>query len=190
MKFKTLLATILVLLPVPCTDAQESKTSHYIRGTKRKKSKSSLSTNMSKQNKISRKAKEGRKSKESTKCKVSESSSDDTTCSPLSSFPHLGRDNAERLLLREGVIDAIPKSRCNNGGKNVILVIGDGMGWEMIRAGAIARLVLNELQAMGIDTKTGASDEAAAAAARQAFQGRTLNDYYTEGSDFDDLVIV
>ena len=45
----------------------------------------------------------------------------------------MGRDNAERLLLREGVIGAIPKSKCgNNGSKNVVLAIGDGMGWEMV----------------------------------------------------------
>ncbi len=38
-------------------------------------------------------------------------------------------DNSERLLLREGVIPEIPKSLCTNAdkGKNVILVIGDGM---------------------------------------------------------------
>jgi hypothetical protein len=45
-------------------------------------------------------------------------------------FPILGQDNSERLLLREGIIDAIPESLCSNeGGKNVILVVGDGMGW-------------------------------------------------------------
>ena len=56
------------------------------------------------------------------------------------------RDNSERLLLREGVIDSLPKSLCDDvnsdspKGKNVILVIGDGMGWEMVRAGAVAKV--------------------------------------------------
>ena len=39
----------------------------------------------------------------------------------LSSFPFLGQDSPERLLLRHGVIDAIPTRRCGNpGGKNVV----------------------------------------------------------------------
>ena len=60
----------------------------------------------------------------------------------------------EQLLLAHGVIDSLPPQKCPNGGnKNVILVIGDGMGWEMIRAGAIAKKILGELTAMGIDTK-------------------------------------
>ena len=83
------------------------------------------------------------------------------------------------LLLREGVIDEIPASLCgHNNTKNVILVIGDGMGWEMNRAGAVARRVLDELEALGCDTKVGCPDNAAAIA---AFEGRTLDDYYTEG---------
>ncbi len=38
-------------------------------------------------------------------------------------------DNSERLLLREGIIDEIPSSLCDNSasGKNVMLVVGDGM---------------------------------------------------------------
>jgi alkaline phosphatase len=82
-------------------------------------------------------------------------------------------------LLREGLIDEIPPSLCGNPmNKNVILVIGDGMGWEMVRAGAIARRVIDELETMGCDTKTGCPDLAVAA---ETFQGRTLADYYTEG---------
>jgi hypothetical protein len=51
----------------------------------------------------------------------------------FSKFPYGGRDSSERLLLREGVINEIPTSLCgNDGAKNVILVIGDGMGWEMV----------------------------------------------------------
>jgi hypothetical protein len=41
-----------------------------------------------------------------------------------SRFPFMGADSSERLLLREGVIDVIPKSLCGNkDGKNVILVV-------------------------------------------------------------------
>lgn len=51
----------------------------------------------------------------------------------FSRFPHLGLDNSQRMLLREGVISEIPPKLCpqdremNNITKNVILVIGDGM---------------------------------------------------------------
>ena len=90
-------------------------------------------------------------------------------------------DNSERLLHREGVIDEIPKSLCGNeGGKNVMLVVGDGMGWEMICAGAIAKLVIDELEGWGCDTTTGCPEMKDAAMA--AFAGRTLDDYYTEGT--------
>lgn len=95
-------------------------------------------------------------------------------------MPFLGADSSQRLLLREGVIDEIPANLCDEREgktkKNVILVIGDGMGWEMIRAGAIARQVVDELEAMGCDTKTGCPDMDIS-----AFDGRTLSDYYTEG---------
>lgn len=103
-------------------------------------------------------------------------------------MPIAGVDNSVRLLKREGIIDAIPNSLCENlrgvtnppRGKNVILVIGDGMGWEMIRAGAIAKQVVSELKGMGVDISKGASG-ALAAQAKAAFAGRTLSDYYTEG---------
>jgi hypothetical protein len=61
-------------------------------------------------------------------------SDDDHSASPaecLSSFPFLAMDSAQRLLLREGVIDEIPPDLCGNAknaSKNVILVVGDGMG--------------------------------------------------------------
>lgn len=87
--------------------------------------------------------------------------------------------NSEQLLLEEGVIDQIPPGKCG-AGKNVILVIGDGMGWEMIRAGAIAKQVLKELEGMGIDIKQGTTG-ASADSAKAAFAGRTTKDYYTEG---------
>jgi alkaline phosphatase len=88
-------------------------------------------------------------------------------------------DSSERLLLREGVIDKIPRSLCgNDGGKNVILVVGDGMGWEMVRAGAIAKRVVTELERMGCDIATGCPDNIAA---QERFAGRVLADYYTEG---------
>jgi hypothetical protein len=100
-------------------------------------------------------------------------------CSAFSAFPNGGSDSSERMLLREGVIDKIPKSLCGNkGGKNVILVVGDGMGWEMVRAGAIGRKVVNELESIGCDIKAGCVGNTAAMA---RFEGRTLEDYYTEG---------
>lgn len=89
--------------------------------------------------------------------------------------------NSEQLLMEEGVISEIPATKCG-AGKNVILVMGDGMGWEMIRAGAIAKKILTELQGMGIDTKVGAKGTAKAAEAKAAFKGRALKDYYTEGA--------
>ena len=49
----------------------------------------------------------------------------------------------------------------------------------MIRAGAVARKVLMELEEMGCDTSFGCPSMADAANA--AFAGRTLTDYYTEG---------
>ena len=91
------------------------------------------------------------------------------------------RDNSERLLHREGVIDEIPSSLCGReGGKNVILVIGDGMGWEMIRAGAVAKKVIAELNEMGCYTEYGCEGKDAERA-REKFANRTLDDYYTEG---------
>lgn len=103
------------------------------------------------------------------------------SCDPngMSKYPYQGKDNSERMLLREGVIGAIPPTLCgHNSSKNVILVIGDGMGWEMTRAGAVAKRVLDELKELGCDTATGCPDNTAA---MEAFAGRTLDDYYTEG---------
>ena len=54
------------------------------------------------------------------------------------------------------------------------------MGWEMIRAGAVAKQVVDELKEIGVDISTGASGTLAAQA-KAAFAGRTLSDYYTEG---------
>jgi alkaline phosphatase len=51
----------------------------------------------------------------------------------------------------------------------------------MVRAGAITKRVLNELTALGIDTKNGSPGTPQATAALAAFKGRTLKDYYTEG---------
>ena len=54
-------------------------------------------------------------------------------------------------------------------------------GWEMIRAGAVAKKVLMELEGMGCDTSNGCTGSVADAALA-AFSGRTLSDYYyTEG---------
>lgn len=51
----------------------------------------------------------------------------------------------------------------------------------MVRAGAIAKRVLNELKGYGINTTTGSPGTAQATAALNAFKGRVLSDYYTEG---------
>ncbi len=56
-------------------------------------------------------------------------------------------------------------------------------GWEMVRAGAVAKLVLEELEGLGCDTSTGC-DGSTADAAKAAFAGRTLEDYYTEGKGY------
>lgn len=50
----------------------------------------------------------------------------------------------------------------------------------MIRSGAIAKRVIDELEVLGCDTKTGCTGDVADAA-KSAFTGRTLADYYTEG---------
>ena len=101
-----------------------------------------------------------------------------------SKYDFLGQDSSERLLLREGIIDSIPEDLCGQPekSKNVILVVGDGMGWEMIRAGAIAKLVIDELEAAGCDTKTGCPNSDVGDQVLKAFEGRTLADYYTEGT--------
>ena len=96
------------------------------------------------------------------------------------------KDSAEHLLFKEGLLRSLPKSRCSNDGtrkgKNVILAIGDGMGYEMVRAGAIARQVLDELVRLGCNTTFGGCPAPAnEEVVRKAFQGRTLSDYYTEG---------
>jgi hypothetical protein len=104
----------------------------------------------------------------------------------LQLFPFVGEDSAQRMLLREEVINSIPSNLCNitddpeRKRKNVILVVGDGMGWEMTRSGAIAKQVLNELKSLGCDTKTGCPDNQDAI---DAFKGRSLDDYYTEGKN-------
>lgn len=54
------------------------------------------------------------------------------------------------------------------------------MGWEMVRAGAIAKQVVAELKAMNVDIKAGATGDAATAA-KAKFAGRRLSNYYTEG---------
>jgi len=52
-------------------------------------------------------------------------------------------------------------------------------GWEMVRAGAVAKAIIDELESMGCDTKFGCTSMAEYAKA--AFSGRSLDDYYTEG---------
>jgi hypothetical protein len=102
----------------------------------------------------------------------------------LQLFPFVGEDSAQRMLKREGVINTIPSNLCNIADdpdrkpKNVIMVVGDGMGWEMARAGSIARQVLDELESLGCNTMEGCPDNQAA---QDAFKGRNLGDYYTAG---------
>ena len=58
-------------------------------------------------------------------------------------------------------------------------MVGDGMGWEMVRAGAIAKQIIDELEAdFGCNVTTGCPGNEDA---REAFLGRSLHDYYTEG---------
>lgn len=51
---------------------------------------------------------------------------------------------------------------------------------QMVRSGAIAKRVVDELESLGCDTTTGCTGDVAEAA-KAAFAGRTLADYYTEG---------
>ena len=60
--------------------------------------------------------------------------------------------------------------------KNVIMMIGDGMGWEMSRAGAIQAEVEAEIAKIREANPDISNEEIAA-----EFEGRTLDDYYTEG---------
>ena len=58
--------------------------------------------------------------------------------------------------------------------KNVILIIGDGMGWEMARAAAIYNQVQDEITRYKAEGKT--DSEIAS-----IFSTKTLSDYYVEG---------
>jgi hypothetical protein len=51
---------------------------------------------------------------------------------------------------------------------------------EMIRAGAIAKQVIVELEGLGVDIKAGATGTIAADA-KAAFTNRTLDSYYKSG---------
>ena len=58
--------------------------------------------------------------------------------------------------------------------KNTILIIGDGMGWEMARSAAIYNLVEKEITSLKLEGKT--DDQIKA-----VFADRTLDYYYTSG---------
>ena len=95
------------------------------------------------------------------------------------------QDSAERQLKDAGVIDIIT-NRCRDDtqeqSKNVILLIGDGNGWEPNRAAAILVQVLEELATLGVDAGNASATSASIkAAAKAKFAGRTLSDYYTSG---------
>ena len=68
--------------------------------------------------------------------------------------------------------------------KNIILVIGDGMGWEMARSGAIYNQVSKEISSLKL---AGQTDDQIKA----VFANRTLDYYYTSGkgsgTPFQDL---
>lgn len=51
----------------------------------------------------------------------------------------------------------------------------------MVRAGAIAKRVIEELGELGCDSKSGECPDDRKEAAKSAFEGRTTADYYTEG---------
>ena len=63
--------------------------------------------------------------------------------------------------------------------KNVIMMIGDGMGWEMSRAAAIQAEIESEIAEIREENPDITNEEIAA-----QFDGRTLDDYYTEGQGF------
>ena len=72
----------------------------------------------------------------------------------------------------------------DSGKKNAILIIGDGMGWEMVRAGAIHKTILEDLKTShGIDLSNGIenADLTNKDAALAAYAKKTLADYYTAG---------
>ena len=72
-----------------------------------------------------------------------------------------------------------------SGKKNAILIIGDGMGWEMVRAGAIHKTILEDLKtSFGIDLSNGIdnADLTRKDEALTAYANKTLDDYYTAGS--------
>ena len=58
--------------------------------------------------------------------------------------------------------------------KNIILIIGDGMGWEMARSGAIYNQVEKEIASLKLEGKTDVQIKA-------VFANRTLDYYYTSG---------
>lgn len=60
--------------------------------------------------------------------------------------------------------------------KNVIIMVGDGMGWEMSRAAAIQAQIEQEIADIRVSNPNLTNEEIAA-----QFAGRTLSDYYTEG---------
>ncbi|MEO1671350.1 MAG: alkaline phosphatase [Cyanobacteria bacterium J06631_2] len=60
--------------------------------------------------------------------------------------------------------------------KNVILMIGDGMGWEMTRASAIQAQIEAEIAQIREENPSLSNEEIA-----DRFTGRTLADYYTTG---------
>ena len=59
----------------------------------------------------------------------------------------------------------------------------------MVRAGAIAKRVIEELGELGCDSKSGECPEDLKEKAKKAFEGRSLGDYYTEGMIHNRLLL-
>jgi hypothetical protein len=112
MKFSSL--TLLMLLSTEAAEARNLKGAKKGEEIKHKMSKDAK--------KGAKDAKKGAKDAQFRKCNKDGSSD----------YPYKGKDNSQRLLLREGVITEIPSTQCPKDregamNKNVILVVGDGM---------------------------------------------------------------
>jgi hypothetical protein len=57
----------------------------------------------------------------------------------------------------------------------------------MVRAGAIAKRVIQELGELGCDSKSGECPDDLKEEAKKAFEGRSIGDYYTEGMEYNSI---
>jgi hypothetical protein len=119
MKFSSL--TLLMLLSTEAAEARNLKGAKKGEEIKHKMSKDAKK-GAKDAKKGAKDAKKGAKDAQFRKCNKDGSSD----------YPYKGKDNSQRLLLREGVITEIPSTQCPKDregamNKNVILVVGDGM---------------------------------------------------------------